>query len=77
MNRDGHDPRKARSAFAAYNRLIGLGLTMMGIILAFTFLGWWLDGLIGMRLPLLTIVMALLGVAGAMLHLFKETGRGH
>lgn len=58
-----------------YLRYTGLGLTMVGIILVSTYLGWWLDGLLGWRLPLLTIVFALLGIAGAMLHLFKETGR--
>jgi uncharacterized membrane protein YeaQ/YmgE (transglycosylase-associated protein family) len=52
-----------------------MGLTMMGIILAFTFAGHWLDGLLGWRIPVLTIVLALTGIVGAMLYLFKETGR--
>jgi hypothetical protein len=54
---------------------MGLGLTMMGIILAFTFAGWWIDGLVAWRFPIFTILLALLGITGAMLHLFKETGR--
>ena len=29
------------------------------------------------RFPILTLVLALMGVAGAMLHLFKETGKKH
>lgn len=67
--------RKAGKAYGNYLRFTGLGLTMMGIILAFTFLGWWLDGLLAWRVPVLTLVLSLLGVAGAMLYLFKETGR--
>lgn len=69
------DDRPVRTAYASYLRFMGLGLTMAGIILAFTFLGWWLDGLLEWRIPVLTIVLALLGVAGAMFHLFRETGR--
>jgi hypothetical protein len=59
----------------AYLRFTGMGLTMMGIILAFTFAGHWLDGLLDWRIPVLTIVLALTGIVGAMLYLFKETGR--
>jgi len=65
--------RDDRKAYADYLRLMGIGITMFVIILLFTALGWWLDGLVGWRLPLLTILCALLGIAGAMLHLFKET----
>lgn len=67
--------RPLRNAYAGYLRFMGLGLTMAGIIIAFTFLGWWMDGLLEWKIPVLTIVLALLGVAGAMMHLFRETGR--
>lgn len=66
---------RGTSDTSEYLRYTGLGLTMVGIILVSTYLGWWLDGLLNWKLPLLTIVFALLGIAGAMLHLFKETGR--
>ncbi|MBX2978534.1 MAG: AtpZ/AtpI family protein [Flavobacteriales bacterium] len=66
---------RGTSDASEYLRYTGLGLTMVGIILVSTYLGWWLDGLLNWKLPLLTIVFALLGIAGAMLHLFKETGR--
>ncbi len=66
---------KRRIDPAAYLRFTGMGLTMMGIILAFTFAGHWLDGLLQWKIPVLTIVLALTGVAGAMVYLFKETGR--
>ncbi|HQW05657.1 MAG: AtpZ/AtpI family protein [Flavobacteriales bacterium] len=68
---------KEEPPYAAYLRLTGLGLSMAGIVLGFTFLGYWLDGLLRWRFPILTLVLALTGVAGAMLHLFKETGKKH
>jgi len=68
------DPKR-RLDPAAYLRFTGMGLTMMGIILAFTFAGHWLDGLLEWKIPVLTIVLAMTGVGGAMLYLFKETGR--
>jgi F0F1-type ATP synthase assembly protein I len=74
MKKPGND-RPVRAAYTSYLRFMGLGLTMAGIIIAFTFLGWWLDGLLEWKIPVLTIVLALLGVAGAMFHLFRETGR--
>jgi hypothetical protein len=37
--------------------------------------GRWLDGRIGWEFPALTLLGALLGITGAMLFLFKETGR--
>jgi hypothetical protein len=69
------NPKRIRDQYAGYLRFMGLGLTMMGIILAFTFAGWWIDGLVAWRFPIFTILLALLGITGAMLHLFKETGR--
>jgi F0F1-type ATP synthase assembly protein I len=74
MKQSGDD-RPVRNAYATYLRFMGLGLTMAGIIIAFTFLGWWLDGLLEWKIPVLTIVLALLGVVGAMFHLLRETGR--
>ena len=71
------DPRKARDQYAGYLRYTGLGLTMVGIILVFTFLGWWVDGLLAWRIPIFTLIGALFGIIGAMLHLFKETRPRH
>ena len=71
----GPPERPATKAYGEYLRFMGLGLTMAGIVLGSTFLGWWLDRSINWRLPVLTIVLALLGVVGAMLYLFKETGK--
>ena len=71
----GLDPRKARDQYAGYLRYTGLGLTMVGIILVFTYAGWWLDRWMAWRFPLFTILLALLGVTGAMIYLFKETGK--
>jgi hypothetical protein len=58
-----------------YMRYMGLGLTMAGMILGATLLGWWLDGLVKWQFPALTLLFSLAGIAGAMFHLFKETGR--
>ena len=69
------EPKKKEAPSAAYLRLTGLGLSMMGIILGFTFLGHWLDGVLKFQFPILTLILAMVGVVGAMLHLFKETGK--
>jgi hypothetical protein len=67
------DLRKARKAYGGYLRFMGLGLTMIGIVLAFTFLGMWADKQLAWRFPVFTLGLSLIGIAGAMLHLFKET----
>ncbi|MEZ4757867.1 MAG: AtpZ/AtpI family protein [Flavobacteriales bacterium] len=68
--------RPLRDAYGDYLRFMGLGLTMAAIVVAFTLLGRWLDGFTGWRSPAFTIGGALFGITGAMLHLFKETGKG-
>lgn len=56
-----------------YMRYSGIGLTMAGCVAAFTLLGRWLDGLVRWKVPVFTLVGALVGVAGAMLYLFRAT----
>ncbi len=56
-------------------RFTWLGLSMMGIILSSCLLGYWLDQRLQWRFPLFTLVLSLMGVAGAMMHLFRETRR--
>ncbi len=73
--RKGDDLGRIRKSYAGYLRYVHLGLVMAGIILAFTFAGQWLDQRIPWKTPVLTIGLSLLGVAGAMLYLFKETGK--
>ena len=48
---------------------------MVGIILGFTFLRLLAGWLLQWQFPILTLILALMGVVGAMLHLFKETGK--
>lgn len=48
---------------------------MMGVVLAFTFGGWWLDQQSHWPFPIFTLTGSLLGITGAMVHLFKETAR--
>lgn len=72
----GPDRRKeVTKGTSDYLRYTGLGLAMMGIILGFCILGWWLDKQLAWRFPIFTLVLSLLGIVGAMMHLFKETGR--
>lgn len=66
-------PDKPRKVHEGYLRYTGLGFTMVGVVVGFTFLGHWLDGVIGWEWPMLTVLMALFGVVAAMIHLFKET----
>ncbi len=67
--------KKVRKGYDNYLRFSGLGLQMAGVILAGVLGGRWLDGRIGWEFPALTLTGALLGITGAMLFLFKETGR--
>ncbi len=68
------DLKKARKGYDNYLRYTGLGFTMLGIVLAFTFGGWWLDRQLHWPFPVFTLVLSLAGIAGAMMYLFKETG---
>ncbi|MBK6341604.1 MAG: AtpZ/AtpI family protein [Flavobacteriales bacterium] len=67
------DLKKARKGYDNYMRYTGLGFTMLGIVLAFTFGGWWLDRQLHWPFPVFTLVLSLAGIAGAMMYLFKET----
>lgn len=69
------DLKKARKGYDNYLRYTGLGFTMLGVVLAFTFGGWWLDQQLHWPFPVFTLAGSLLGIAGAMVYLFKETGR--
>jgi F0F1-type ATP synthase assembly protein I len=73
--KDGERLRKARKGYEGYLRFAGMGLTMMGIVLVSAFAGWWLDRQLRWPIPAFTLVLSLLGIAGAMVYLFKETGR--
>ena len=66
---------KARRRYQDYLRFSALGLQMMGIILAGLLGGWWLDRQLGWKFPAATLGLSLLGIVGAMVFLFKETGR--
>ena len=70
---DEKDLKKAKSGYNNYLRYTGLGFTMIGVILAFTFGGWWLDKQLAWKFPLFTIVLSLLGIVASMVYLFKET----
>ena len=76
---EGPDPKeelkKVRKGYDNYLRSSGLGVQMAGVILAGVLGGRWLDGRFGWKFPVLTLLGALLGITGAMLFLFKETGR--
>lgn len=71
----GDDLKKARRGYDNYLRYTGLGFTMLGVVLAFTALGWWLDQRLHWIFPACTLVGSLLGIAGSMVYLFKETRR--
>jgi hypothetical protein len=76
---EGPDPKeelkKARKGYNSYLRYSGLGLQMAGVILAAMLGGRWLDAQLAWKIPVFTLLGALLGITGAMLFLFKETGR--
>lgn len=72
---NGFDPKKVQRGYNSYLRFTGLGLTMALVIGVFCFAGWWLDEQVRWRYPVLTILLSLLGITGAMVYLFKETGK--
>ncbi len=65
----------ARKGYNAYLRYSGLGLQMAGIILLSIWAGRWLDARLALNFPAFTLVLALLGISGAMAFLFRETRR--
>jgi F0F1-type ATP synthase assembly protein I len=67
----GNDHRNVKD----FMRFAVLGTTMMGMVLGSMLIGHWLDGRIGWDGPWMLLLFALLGLVGAMLHLFRETGR--
>jgi hypothetical protein len=52
-------------------RFSGHGLTLAMATIAFLFLGWWVDGKLGTT-PWLTIVGALVGMAGGFYHILQH-----
>lgn len=66
-------PTPDRPPYASYLRYTALGFTMVGVVMVFTFVGRWLDGVVGWGFPVLTIAGALFGIVGAMLQLFRAT----
>lgn len=76
---EGPDPKndlkKARKGYNSYLRYSGLGLQMAGVILASMLGGRWVDAQLAWKIPVFTLLGSLLGITGAMLFLFKETGR--
>lgn len=72
---NGKKLKNARKGYDNYLRYAGLGFTMMEVVLAFTFGGWWLDQQSHWPFPIFTLTGSLLGITGAMVHLFKETAR--
>jgi hypothetical protein len=73
--RTGGPREPRRPPHGDYMRFMGMGLTMAGIVVVCTLAGWWLDARLTWRFPVCTLGGALLGITGALLHLFKETGR--
>ena len=66
---------KARRNYNSYLRYTGLGFSMIGIVLFGAWGGWYLDGVLNWKYPVFTIALSLLGIVGAMVYLFKETGK--
>lgn len=75
MPAEGPSGKKGRSGYNNYLRYSALGFQMAGIILVGVLAGRWLDGKLHWAMPICTLVLSLLSIAGAMLFLFKETGR--
>ncbi len=60
----GEGYRKAAPYMAASSSLVGA-------VLVFTFLGHWLDGKLGLKVPWFTMLGAVLGITGGFISFFK------
>lgn len=67
----GKDREDAPSTWSAVGRHTGYGLTIVASMGFFMGVGWWLDGVLGVR-PLLTVVGALGGGAAGFYHMWRE-----
>lgn len=61
---------KGRPTGPELGTLLSLGLQLAISVIAFVFLGVWLDGVFSTK-PILTIVGACIGVTGSMIRFFK------
>ena len=62
-------PKKKANAYMKYS---GMAFQMGAIIIAFTYLGQWLDGKYAMETPYWTVGFSLLGVFIALYYLIKD-----
>lgn len=65
----GEGYRKAAPYMAASSSLVGA-------VAVFTFLGHWLDGKLGLKVPWLTMAGALVGITGGFVSFFKTVLKG-
>lgn len=67
----GKEPGDPPSTWNAVGRHAGYGLTLAASLGFFMAVGWWLDGLLGVR-PLLSLLGAFGGGAAGFYHMWKE-----
>lgn len=73
--RDGIDKeelKEADSMMKLYGRYGALGLQMVAITVLSIWAGHWIDGQLGWKFPVFTLLMAVFGLAGAIWYLYRE-----
>lgn len=73
---DKNELREVTGPAKSYARYGALGVQMVASIVVFILMGRWLDGLMSGETPWCTVAGAMLGIAGALWFLFKETRKG-
>ena len=86
---DGGDGRQAGGGGRDEGRLSDVGegyrkgapymaasSSLVGAVLVFTFLGHWLDGKFGFKVPWLTMAGAVVGITGGFVSFFKTVLKG-
>lgn len=72
---DKEDLDEAGGMLKLYGRYGALGLQMVAIVVLSIWAGHWIDGRLHWGFPVFTLLMALLGLAGAIWYLYREVMR--
>lgn len=72
---DKDEAEEVEEAASSYGRYGAMGIQMVVLIVAFAYGGHWLDGRLELHTPWFTLLGSLIGIAGALWTLFKETRR--
>ncbi len=71
-NQTNSSEKKSRP-LKTYAKYSGLAFQLLAVFAIGIWLGYWLDGLIGWRVPIFTLVGAMLSLTGVIVYLLRQT----